>query len=132
MTSDFSDRSGVKGWCFSPTSTRNSSSGLALKEVGVCSWHSSILLQTAVQFHMEPILILLLHGSALSILSPFLCTFKQTIRNTIFTLFLTNSFGYIVTLFDANVLCQQRGAHLHQRKLQTSPEEYELDAVRAE
>lgn len=104
MTTNFSERSGVRGWCFRQTSTRHSSGSLALKQVRVCSWHSCILLQTAVQFHMEPILILLLYGSALSILSPFLWTFKQRIINTIYNLFLHNSFGNIVTLFGTNVL----------------------------
>lgn len=118
----FLERSGVGEWCFSQTSTRHSSGSLAFKEVGVCSRNSRILLQTAVQFHMEPILVLLLYRSALPILSPFLWTFTQTLRDTQFILFLNNSSGDIVTLLDP------KGAHLHQRKPQTSQEEDELAA----
>lgn len=77
-----------RGQCFNPTSTRNSSGGLALKEVGFCPRHSSVLLQTTVQFHVEPILILLLYRSTLSILRPILCTFRQSVRDTLFTPFL--------------------------------------------
>lgn len=131
MTYDFLERSGIRGYCFSPTSTRHSSCRLALKEVRVCSWYSGILLQTSVQFHMEPILILLLYGSALSILSPFLCTFTQRIRNTLFTPFLNKPLlPCLIQMFSC--IYQQWGAHLLQRKLHTSLEEDELAAGRAE
>lgn len=122
----------LEGWCLSLTSTGHSSGGLALKEVGVCSRHSDILLQASVQLHMESILILLLYGPALSILSPFLCTFTQTIRNNLFTLFsnLMTLLTFLIQIF--SVIYQQRGAYLHQRTLQTSQEEDGLAVGRAE
>lgn len=115
------------------TSTRHSSGSLALKEFRVCSLNCSILLQTAVQFHMEPILILLLHGSTLSILGPFLCSFTQKGKK-LFTLFLNSIFSDLTTLFNPYfyIICDQTGAHLHQRKRHTSPEEDELAAGTAE
>lgn len=72
---------------------------------------------------MEPILILLLHGSTLSILGPFLCTFTEKKRNS--------SFDDFATMFDPNIW-EQMAAHFHQRKLQTCPEEDELVVGTAE
>lgn len=119
LTSNFSER------CSSLTSTRNSSSGVALKQIWVCSWHSCILLQASVQFQMEPIFILLLDRSALSILSPFLWSFTHRTRNTKHIQFLHNSYADMATLSGVSYLTSQQGvwgAHLHLKMLQTSPE----------
>lgn len=52
------------------TSTGHGPGGLALNQVRVCGRGSSVLLQAAVELHVEPILVFLLHGTTLSVLCP--------------------------------------------------------------
>lgn len=116
---------GATGRCLGPTSTRHSSGGLALKEVGVCSQHSGVLLETAVQFHMEPILILLLYGSALSVFRPFLHTQKK--QEILYSLHfqVTHLLTYIITPFDWNVVSDlsPQMRHTSPRKSSTQVQE---------
>lgn len=121
----------ITGWCFNSTSTRHGSGCLAFKEVRICSWDGTILLQAPVQFHMEAILILLLYWAIFPILGPFLCTLNEELEIHLHSQFLNNPVRtHLVPKF--SIISKESGSHLHQRKLQISPKEGELAVGTAE
>ena len=65
------------GLCRGPTSAGRGSCGVALEEVGVPAGEVRVLLQTAVELHVQAVLILLLYWPTLPVLGPFLSSFTQ-------------------------------------------------------
>ena len=63
------------GLCRGPTSAGRGSCGVALEEVGVPAGEVRVLLQTAVELHVQAVLVLLLYRPTLPVLGPFLSSF---------------------------------------------------------